>query len=130
MKKQSREMGKGGSTCRRESGGTNYERESREMESGGINRERESGGIERKSNNGSWRRATRRIRYRKLAFNIHSTGRSKSPAEAKHFVSNAHKRSRHAAHLCDIVDFPPITKRAKDAAGELHDLVYKKIALG
>ena len=70
---KSRERENGGSTGRRGSGGTNYERESRE---------RESGGIERKSNSGSWRGATRRIRYRKLDFNTHSTERSKSRAEA------------------------------------------------
>ena len=50
---------------------------------------------------------------------------TKSEPKRKNFVSNAHKRSKSAAGLCGVDDVQPITKRAKDAAGELHDSVHK-----
>ena len=50
---------------------------------------------------------------------------AKSEPKRKNFVSNAHKRSKLAAGLCGVDDVQPITKRARDAAGELHDSVHK-----
>ena len=50
----------------------------------------------------------------------------KAEPKRRNFVSNPHKRSRYVANKCGIVDLQPITKRARDAAGELHDSVYKK----
>ena len=44
----------------------------------------------------------------------------------KNFVSNIHKRSEAAAKLCGVEDVQPITKRARVAAGELHDSVHMK----
>ena len=43
----------------------------------------------------------------------------------KNFVSNIHKRAKAAAELCGVDDVQPITKRARAAAGELHDSVHK-----
>ena len=54
--------------------------------------------------------------------------RAKARAEPKrkNFVSNVHKRSLAAATLCGVDDVQPITKRARDAAGEMHDSLHKK----
>ena len=49
---------------------------------------------------------------------------AKSEPKRKNFVSNAHKRSKSAAGLCGVDDVQPITKQARDAAGELHDSVH------
>ena len=43
----------------------------------------------------------------------------------KNFVSNIHKRSEAAAKRCGVVDVQPITKRARESAGELYDSVHK-----
>ena len=43
----------------------------------------------------------------------------------KNFVSNIHKRAKAAAELCGVGDVQPITKRARESAGELHDSVHK-----
>ena len=50
---------------------------------------------------------------------------ARSEPKRKNFVSNAHKRSKAAADLCGVDDVQPITKRARDAAGDVHDSVYK-----
>ena len=50
---------------------------------------------------------------------------AKSEPKRRNFVSNAHKRSKAAADLCGVDDVQPITKRARDAAGDVHDSVYK-----
>ena len=57
--------------------------------------------------------------------------RDEANAEPKrrNFVSNAHKRSHRAAKDCgvsDSSDFQPITKQAREAAGNLHDSLHKK----
>ena len=50
---------------------------------------------------------------------------AKAQPKRKNFVSNAHKRSKAAAGICSVDDAKAITKRARDAAGELHDLMHK-----
>ena len=54
--------------------------------------------------------------------------RAEATAEPRrrNFVSNAHKRAKSAAGLCGVDDVKPITKRARDAAGDVHDSVHKK----
>ena len=52
---------------------------------------------------------------------------AKAEPKRKNFVSNAHKRSHHAAKQCGVMDssdFKPITKRARDAAANLHDSIH------
>ena len=54
--------------------------------------------------------------------------RADAKAEPKRgsFVSKLHKRAEAAADQCGVYDFQPITKRARDAAGEMHDSAHKK----
>jgi len=52
---------------------------------------------------------------------------AKAEPKRRNFVSNAHKRSHSAAFQCGVVDssdLKPITKRARDAAGKLHDSIH------
>ena len=52
---------------------------------------------------------------------------AKAEPKRRNFVSNAHKRSHSAAFHCGVVrssDLQPITKRARDAAGKLHDSIH------
>ena len=51
---------------------------------------------------------------------------AKAEPKRKHFVSISHKRAKAAADLCGVDNVKPITKRARDAAGDLHDSVHKK----
>ena len=53
--------------------------------------------------------------------------RAEATAEPKrnNFVSNAHKRVQVAARRGGVDDVQPLTKRAREAAGELHDKVHK-----
>ena len=60
-----------------------------------------------------------------LATNV-KTAEAKAEPKRKHFVSNLHKRASKYATQCGVDDVQPITKRARDAAGEVHDAVYKK----
>ena len=67
-----------------------------------------------------------------LPFDIHvwisaHITRPEATAEPKrnNFVSNAHKRVQAAARRGGVDDVQPLTKRAREAAGELHDKVHK-----
>ena len=51
---------------------------------------------------------------------------AKGEPKRKNFVSNIHKRSRAAAELFGADPVQPITKRARDAAAEMHDGLHKK----
>ena len=53
-------------------------------------------------------------------------GEARTEPKRRNFVSNIHKRSKSAAELCGVYDVQPITKRARDAVGDLHDSVHKK----
>ena len=41
-------------------------------------------------------------------------------------MSKIHKRAESSATQCGVDDVQPITKRARDAAGGVHDAVHKK----
>jgi hypothetical protein len=51
---------------------------------------------------------------------------AKGEPKRKNFVSNIHKRSLAAAELFGADPVQPITKRARDAAAEMHDGLHKK----